>query len=220
MAYIYKITNDINNKIQVGKTEYSIDKRFKEHCRDSRKKQCENRPLYRAINKYGIEHFHIELVEETDIPEEREVYWIKYFNSYFDGYNATLGGDGKVTLDYDLVIDTYQKLQNVTLTANELNIASSTVTYILKGKNIPIVSSSEISRQKTSKMVNQYNLNGEYIQTFPSMMAAAAALGKITDKSKNGASGHIADVCKGKRKSAYGFKWAWANNENGEYASG
>ena len=43
-----------------------------------------------------------------------------------------------------------------------------------------------------------------YIQTFPSAHAAAASLGK------KGVS-HITDVCKGKRQTAYGFKWQYAN---------
>lgn len=38
MSYIYKIINDINNKIYVGKTDFSIEKRFKEHCNDAFKK--------------------------------------------------------------------------------------------------------------------------------------------------------------------------------------
>ena len=63
MGYIYKIVNDINNKIYIGKTEYSIEKRFQEHINDSKKKY-KNRPLYDAINKYGIKHFKIEQIEE------------------------------------------------------------------------------------------------------------------------------------------------------------
>lgn len=51
------------------------------------------------MNKYGPEHFHIELIEETDNPEERERYWIQYYGSYHNGYNATLGGDGKSWLE-------------------------------------------------------------------------------------------------------------------------
>lgn len=95
MAYIYQIINDINNKIYIGKTEFSIDKRFKEHCSDAFKERNEKRPLYSAMRKYGIEHFHIELIEETDNPEEREKYWIEQKQSFKNGYNATLGGDGK-----------------------------------------------------------------------------------------------------------------------------
>ena len=95
MAYIYQITNDINGKIYIGKTEFSLEKRFKEHCQDAFRERCEKRPLYAAMRKYGIEHFHIELLEETDNPEERETFWIEEKQSFKFGYNATLGGDGK-----------------------------------------------------------------------------------------------------------------------------
>lgn len=52
MPYIYQIINDVNGKIYVGKTIGTLEKRFKEHCRDANKKNTENRPLYRAIKKY------------------------------------------------------------------------------------------------------------------------------------------------------------------------
>ena len=48
------------------------------------------------MRKYGIEHFTIEAIEECpiNILSEREKYWISEFDSYHNGYNATLGGDG------------------------------------------------------------------------------------------------------------------------------
>lgn len=46
MPYIYKITNDVNQKIYVGKTESSIEKRFREHCKDAFKEHSEKRPLW------------------------------------------------------------------------------------------------------------------------------------------------------------------------------
>lgn len=42
MAYIYVITNSVNGKQYVGKTNGSIEKRFKEHISDSKKERCEN----------------------------------------------------------------------------------------------------------------------------------------------------------------------------------
>jgi group I intron endonuclease len=77
MAYIYRIVNDINNKSYIGKTTLSsINKRFQQHLKESSYRRSENRPLYRAINKYGKEHFYIELVEECplELLSEREIY--------------------------------------------------------------------------------------------------------------------------------------------------
>lgn len=206
MAYIYQITNDINDKIYVGKTEFPIEKRWQEHCSDAFRDRNEKRPLYSAMRKYGIDHFHIELLEETNNPEEREIYWIENKRSFKNGYNATMGGDGKKYIDYDLVIATYQEVQNVAETARILGIDRSHTSMILRNNNISILSGDEINQKRLGKIVNQYSLNGEYIQSFPSAKAAADALGKTTSTSK-GATSHITDVCRGKRKTAYGFIW-------------
>lgn len=56
------------------------------------------------MRKYRIEHFHIELVEETNSPEEREIYWIEKLNAYKNGYNATKGGEGKQLYDHDAIV--------------------------------------------------------------------------------------------------------------------
>ena len=96
MSFIYKIINDINDKVYIGKTDFSLEKRFKEHCKDAFRKNSSSRPLYSAMQKYGIHHFFIQQIEEIESEKasEREKYWIEYYNSYKQGYNATLGGDG------------------------------------------------------------------------------------------------------------------------------
>ena len=210
MAYIYQITNDINGKVYIGKTERTVEERFKEHCKDAYRREYEKRPLYAAIRKYGIEHFHVETLEETDSPEEREIYWIENKRSFKNGYNATLGGDGKHYIDYDLVLAMYAELKNQKEVARRMNISDDTVHNVLTNYQVNILDSASAAALATGKVINQYDLQDNYIQSFPSAKAAAESLNKITATS-NGASSHISDVCRGKRKTAYGYKWKFAN---------
>ena len=160
------------------------------------------------MQKYGVENFTIELIEETSSPEEREKYWIEFYGSFKNGYNATIGGDGRPYIDYDLVVATYKATLNCNETARQLKIDPHTVSKILNNRQIEKLSNKDAVQKALGKIVNQYTLEGEYIQSFPSAKAAAMALGKITTTS-NGASSHISAVCNGKRKTAYGYKWAW-----------
>ena len=43
------------------------------------------------LKKYGVENFSFEIIEETEDILTREKYWINFYNSYSNGYNATLG---------------------------------------------------------------------------------------------------------------------------------
>lgn len=199
MAYIYKITNDINQKIYIGKTEFSIEKRFREHCQDAFRDRNEKRPLYAAMRKYDIEHFHIELIEETNIPEEREKYWIEQYRSFKNGYNATLGGDGKRYIDYDLAISTYLITQNLNETAKILQCDTRHLAQILKHNNINIKSQSEINKEKYGKIIGQFTKDNKLIHSFSSIQEAS--------KSINKPRAHISECVNGKRKTAYGYIW-------------
>ena len=204
MAYIYKITNDINNKIYIGKTEYSIKKRFKEHCRDAFRERNEKRPLYDAIKKYGIEHFSIEQIEETDIPEEREQYWIEQYGSFKNGYNATLGGDGKRYRDYDLIYNLYKEGKNITEISKILNYDEQTCRVALDKFNISHEERVRRGRSNQFHSILQIDIKtGEILNIFPSIADAYRYLGKQH-------SGHIASVCNGKRKTAYGYSWKYS----------
>ena len=215
MAYIYKITNLINGKSYIGKTLSTINERWNEHCRSVRRKCCEKRPLYSAMNKYGIDNFKIEQIEECndDIVNEREVYWIEYFGTFKNGYNATIGGDGKHYLDYDLICETYKQVQNIVKTAEICGCCVDSVRNILRERHIPVLSSQEISKIQLSKMVNQYSLNNEYLRSFSSLSDAAQYLidNKLTNCKKSTIRTHISEVCRGKRKTAAKFKWTFKN---------
>lgn len=210
MAYIYQITNDINGKIYIGKTENSIEKRFQEHCIDSRKKEKGHRPLYAAMRKYGIEYFHIELIEETDNPEEREIFWIEQKGSFKYGYNATIGGDGKRYIDYDQVEALYRELQNCVLVSQYMNISEDSVRDILHRRNIKLKSSQQISFEANKKIIAMCSSDNNIIQIFNSYAEAARYIQANNISSSVNTKGigvHIRDVCLGRRKSAYGFYW-------------
>lgn len=107
MAYIYSITNLINDKIYVGQTTQSNPYvRWKQHiqsarCKDtiSENSSIHSMPIVRAIHKYGVDNFKFRVIEECDdtIVNDREIFWIEKLNSCGNkGYNATLGGDGVV----------------------------------------------------------------------------------------------------------------------------
>lgn len=112
MAFIYKITNTNNNKLYIGKTSRDIKTRWEEHLRHIN--TYPDIPLYRAMAKYGIESFSIEQIEECPeaIVDEKEKYWINFYNSYKNGYNCTAGGDGSLKIydEYELqeIIARYQ----------------------------------------------------------------------------------------------------------------
>lgn len=214
MAYIYKITNLINGKSYVGKTLSTIDERWKEHCRAVQRKRCEKRPLYSAMNKYGINNFKIEQIEKCndDIVNEREVYWIEYFGTFKNGYNATIGGGGKHYLDYDLICETYKQVQNTVKTAEICGCCADSVRNILRERNIPIFSSQEVLKIQQSKMISQYSLDGEYIKTFSSISDAARYIQSLEPEKRTDIGGiqqHISHVAQGKRKTAYKYIWKY-----------
>ena len=62
--FIYKITNIINNKVYIGLTTTTIQKRWSTHKRYAIGKY-KNHPLYNAMNLYGINNFTIDKICET-----------------------------------------------------------------------------------------------------------------------------------------------------------
>jgi group I intron endonuclease len=92
---IYKITNTENNSLYIGCTINTLKHRFEEHCYRCLKTNIKTK-LCNSIRKYGVEKFTIELIDECSLEKiyEREVELIKEYNSFENGLNSTLGGEG------------------------------------------------------------------------------------------------------------------------------
>lgn len=212
MSYIYKIINDINDKIYVGKTDFPLEKRFREHCSDAFRERNEKRPLYAAMRKYGIEHFTIELIEETNNPEEREIYWIGFYDGYTRGYNATKGGDGKQLYDHQAILARLKEHPYPCDIAEEFNCCRDIIYNLAKQNNIEIKNKAhELFKEKLSKRISAYSKSGKFIQSFSSTGDAAKWCfeNKKCATLNSGVRSHIAEAANGKRKSAYTYIWKY-----------
>lgn len=88
MIGIYKITKKENGKSYIGQSN-DIKRRFKEHQYKT------DIPIELAIQKYGVDAFTYEVIEECPLEEldKKEKYWISYYNTYKGfGYNCSEGG--------------------------------------------------------------------------------------------------------------------------------
>ena len=214
MAYIYVITNQINGKQYVGKTLLTIQDRWKTHVYDSTKLNTQNRPLYKAFHKYGVDNFQIEELEECSAEESsnKEMFWIKKLDTYHNGYNATLGGDSKHYYNYSEIAAKYLELQNIKETAEFFNCDSSTIKTACKDQNVTILSSAEQNKRLYSKQVDMYDLQNHFICTFNSLVQAYQYLfdhGYTKVSTPKGVTSHLSAVCKGKRKTAYQHIWKY-----------
>lgn len=213
-GYIYKITNDLNDKVYIGLATTSIQERFATHKKDRLKRTHEHRPLYAAMNKYGVEHFSIELVEECDLDflAEREQYWIAFYDSYTNGYNATLGGDGTPKYDHKAILARLQECPYPVLIAQEFGCCKDIVYNIAKRNNIEVKNCSSENFAKKKKTIAAFDKKTNlFIKEFESTVKAAEWCyeNKYSATISSGVRAHISDCANGKRKSAYGFVWKY-----------
>ena len=91
---IYRFRNKLNNKSYIGQS-IQLYTRYNAHIR--RSGYLDSR-FYRAVRKYGWENFEFSILEDDvrtkELLDELEIYYIKLYDSFNNGYNATLGGDG------------------------------------------------------------------------------------------------------------------------------
>lgn len=175
---------------------------------DSKDKSKRNRPFYEAINKYGLDNFTIGLIEEVDNSQlnEREKYWISYYRSYvgFDdcnGYNATLGGDSKLTKDYQIIANDYLITKSKTQTAKNLNCCVETVSRALESNHIDTI------KKCGGKEIIRIDEKGNEV-TYDSIRQAAEFIAQFTSKNFQTVRKRINFVLlHDSKQKAYGYYW-------------
>lgn len=92
---IYKITNTVNGMVYIGQTKGSLERRWSQHKAAVHKKWARFK-LQKAIEQFGAEAFTVEQIDCAETKEEaneKEMHWIKEYNSFEHGYNSSIGGN-------------------------------------------------------------------------------------------------------------------------------
>ena len=143
-GFIYKITNKVNGKSYIGQTIQNVKERFYQHCATKCSKAVSNMAIHRAIKKYGKSNFTVEVIEEIDSANlnDRERYWIKYYNSYNNGYNSTKGGqDGCKPfkdLDVESIIKEYNTGKSLRTLGTIFKVDKQTIKDLLIRHNVEL----------------------------------------------------------------------------------
>lgn len=249
---IYLITNKINGKQYIGQTRQDFKQRMRDHVSKAKYNKT-NSYLHSAIRKHGWDNFTKEIIEtiKTDSLEEliqklneKEIYYIKYYNSLFsqNGYNISDGGNTTRYLEKE--IDVYdfdgcliQSYKNKNLAAEFYNITPGSVlnvcegqTYVAKGTNVIFRFKgdpydkfdflSSINRNKIYK----FSLTGSFLGEYINAVEAAKSL-DINETSGKTPHATITGAITNRTGIAYGYYWNKVNsfdfdiNNYGKYVS-
>ena len=223
MIGIYKIENKVNGKVYVGQS-VNIETRWKNHRCELNRGTHYNDYLQRSWNKYGSNNFDFVVIEECskDDLDDRETYWIDYYNScdFLHGYNSQLGGAGdlmyKPVLQFDLSGNFIKEWKSARDAAITLGISqkgiywccvkkyknSSLFIWIYKDEYTGEDSLKWYLENQKQKNINQFDLYGKYIKTWKSHTEIKKELGY----SVNGCTSH-------KRMSSHGYIWLYTDDE-------
>lgn len=215
---IYKIENLINHKIYIGQS-VEIEHRFQRH-----KCAQDDYVIHKALRKYGIENFSFTIIEEClpELLDEKENYWIAYYNSLIpNGYNMILGGNHysglarrKAVEQYSLdgqYIATYESVKEAAQKTNSLETAISACCHDRRNYTNDfqwkfVDSNKEIKKIEKRKnkiikvkIIQQIDENNNIVNEFSSIAEAHRQTGISV--------GNIGECILEKRKTAGGFKW-------------
>lgn len=206
---IYKYTNVLNGKVYIGKT-INEEHRKVEH-RNSKKIDH----FHNAIRKYGFDKFKYEVIFRLKSHDKKrlncvlnlmEKFYIRRYNSYYKGYNSTLGGDGN---QLEKLPKEWKEKISKSLIGNTRRRGKSFTNEQLKklkGRKRPIVTDEmrKNIKERLYKTVYQFSLDGKLIAKYNSVIEAAS-INKLPKSS-------VAQACRRQKHTYKGYKWCYAQN--------
>ncbi len=164
----------------------------------------------RARRKYGPESFEYEVplrnhyssIElATEDLNKWESYYIGFYDSYRNGYNCTLGGDG--SRGYYPSDDTLRKISKSLKGKSKPDGFGNKISKANKGKPKSELHKKHLSesRKNSGKKILQYSLQGELIQVWDNIDTVSKHFAVSRES--------IAGCCRGKSKTAHKFIWRY-----------
>lgn len=147
---IYQIRNIINDKIYIGKSINLINRKS-QHFLNLRKNTHKNFKLQGSVNKHGIDNFVFEILEKCDDIDTKEINYINKFNTCKTGYNIS---------------SAVQHMSEKWITKLKY-LRKNDPKYIKQFKNCQ-----EKSFESIRVKINEYDLNGNYVKTWNSIVEA------------------------------------------------
>ena len=142
---------------------------------------------------------------------EREEYWIDYYDSFNNGYNETRGGAGCRKYDHKEIIEAYKQTHNLSETARRIGCNIATVVKVL---SVAEDSGEDIGRYLDYEWAKEpiYQIDKdtlEIVAEYPSIQEAARAM--------NGTTGHLSSVINKRLndRTAYGYLWQKVKDYDG-----
>lgn len=214
MGIIYKITNNISGKSYIGQTRTSLAERMRRHYYVARTEAKTGIDF--AIQKYGKENFTVEVVCECKNEEldDKEKYYIQLYDTYYNGYNLTLGGqDGsgqKVNIDVNEAYEIYLKEQSMEKAAKKLGCCTKVLARLFNEQGLKtnlFMSKGKDNLEKGAKLISKKTKIRELDMVFVSAAECARWLinNNYTKSPESTVSNCIRRVAKGERMTYLGF---------------
>lgn len=184
-----------------------LNDRWRRHC--SHANDVNPTGLAGAIKKYGKENFSIRMIQACETKkelDEREIYWIKFYNTFYgEGYNRTLGGEGQPTLELPIeeIIRRYENGETMKQIADRFKCSDRTISNLLHANGIATKSRKGVYTEqqrlnlekgrtgrpenfkdhieRLKKKIIQFDSNRNQVNEFDSLSEACRSLGKPTN---------------------------------------
>lgn len=208
MGYIYKITNQLNEKSYIGQTVQPVEVRWQAHIYSAYREDDNRFYFQKALLKDGIENFKFEIIEEVPNNQlnEREQYWIKLYHTYRydplgnESYNLTWGGEGNHKFEPEVLLKAfYENNQHLSNTCKAIGCSEPTLIKVLK-------------ENKLHGLGNQrpiYQISIETGRIIKEYASCAEAINEL-----NIANNTLWCALNGQRKTAAGYAWSYVDNYN------